>query len=71
MQSILLIFMLRWLKTVLFTTLSPPIHSFDYSHTVRWWVKEINNTDKEIKELNQWDMPKTVNRILVDKYNHK
>jgi len=70
MQSILLIFMLRWLKTVSFTTGSP-IHSFDYGHIVRWWVKEINNTDKEIKELNQWDMPKKVNRILVDKYNHK
>jgi len=75
--------MLRWLKTVLFTTRSPPIHSFDYGHIVRWWVNEINNTDKEIKELNQWDMPKKVNRILVsqinffldeaekDKYNHK
>lgn len=53
--------MLRWL----FITLSIPIYNFDYGDIVRWWVNEIDNTDKDIKELNQWDMPKKVNRILV------
>jgi len=58
-------FISRWLKTVLFITLSTPIDSFDYGDKVRWWVNESDNTDKEIKELNQWDMPKKVNRVLV------
>ena len=63
-------FISRWLKTVLFIsngiiTLSTPIDSFDYGDKVRWWVYESDNTDKEIKELNQWDMPKKVNRVLV------
>ena len=58
-------FISRWLKTVSFITLSTPIDSFDYGDKVRWWVNESDNADKEIKELNQWDMPKKVNRVLV------